>query len=240
MKLKLLHLKLIAFFSLTLFTLSISGLISNNKLNFIFMAIGYMCMPLFAYIISEGYRNTRNINKYLLRILLIAILSALPHRYVCISAASAWDPRLFFSSALTGLFCLLSIIVYDKIKYKYAKIFCVVFTVVISFVLGMELAPHALIIMYIIHFCRDKKFIELAYYISSYSIVITIVSLFMLFSNADLSIKSELYRNIAMIGCILSLFFIKKYDGTKGPSCKLLSYSYYLVLLAIIVSIKVI
>ena len=236
MKLKLLHLKLIAFFSLTLFTLSISGLISNNKLNFIFMAIGYMCMPLFAYIISEGYRNTRNINKYLLRILLIAILS---DRYVCISAASAWDPRLFFSSALTGLFCLLSIIVYDKIKYKYAKIFCVVFTVVISFVLGMELAPHALIIMYIIHFCRDKKFIELAYYISSYSIVITIVSLFMLFSNADLSIKSELYRNIAMIGCIPSLFFIKKYDGTKGPSCKLLSYSYYLVLLAIIVSIKV-
>lgn len=239
MKLNLMHLKLVAFTALTLFTLSISGLISSSIINFIFLTLGYMCMPLFAYIISEGYNNTRNINKYLLRILIIAVLTALPHRYVCINAADAWDPRSFFSSALTGLFCLLCIVLYDRIKLHYAKIICVIFTVAITFFLGLELAPHALIIMYIIHFCKDKKFFHLAYYISSYSIVISLVGLFMLFTTSDPSIKGELYRNIAMIGCIPSLLLIKKYDGTRGPSLKLFSYSYYLILLFVIVSIKV-
>ena len=115
-----------------------------------FLFLGYICLPLFCFIISEGYRHTRSINKYLLRVLLLSVLTALPHRYVCISPENASDPQLFFSSALTGLFCLMSIVIYDKIKNKYAKIYCLVFTVVISFVCGLEFAPHALIIMYII------------------------------------------------------------------------------------------
>ena len=197
-------------------------------------------MPLFCFIISEGYRNTRSINKYLLRVLLLSILTAIPHRYVCISAQNAWHPQLFYSSALTGFFCLISIVIYDKIRNKYAKMFCVVFTVVISFMCGLEFAPHALIIMYIIHFCRDKKFVELAYYLTSYTIVIAVVALFMLYTSSNPAIKGELYRNIAMLGCIPSLFLIKKYDGTKGPSCKIFSYVYYLLLLGIIVTIKVI
>lgn len=240
MKLNLFKLKIIAFASLTLFTLAISGLISNTLVNYLFLLLGYICLPLFCFIISEGYRNTKSINKYLLRVLLLSVLTALPHRYVCISVQNAWDPQLFYSSALTGLFCLMSIVIYDKIKYKYAKMFCVVFTVTISFVCGLEFAPHALIIMYIIHFCRDRKFIELAYYLTSYSIVIAVVAVFMLFTSKNPSIKEELYRNIAMLGCIPSLFFIKKYDGTKGPSCKIFSYLYYLALLGIIVTIKVI
>lgn len=239
MKLNLFSLKLIAFSSLTLFTLSISGLITNSYVNFIFMTLGYVCLPLFTFIISEGYNYTRSINKYLLRVLLLSVLTALPHRYVCVSAENAWDPQLFFSSALTGLFCLMSIVMFDKIRNKHARIFCVVFTVVISFVIGLEFAPHALIIMYIIHFCRNRKFVELAYYITSYSAVIAIVSIFMLYTSSDPSIKSELMQNIAILGCIPSLFLIKKYDGTRGPSCKWFSYLYYLLLLGIIVSIKV-
>ena len=82
MKVSLFHLKLIAFASLTLFTLSISGLITNSVLVFIFQLLGFLCVPLFAFIISEGYRHTRSVNKYLLRVLLLAVLTALPHRYV--------------------------------------------------------------------------------------------------------------------------------------------------------------
>ena len=232
MKINLFKIKLIAFASLTLFTLSISGLISNTFINYLFLFLGYICLPLFCFIISEGYRHTRSINKYLLRVLLLSVLTALPHRYVCISPENASDPQLFFSSALTGLFCLMSIVIYDKI-------YCLVFTVVISFVCGLEFAPHALIIMSIIHFCRNKKFVELAYYLSSYTFVIAVVALFMLFNSTNPSIKDELYRNITMLGCIPALFLIKKYDGTKGPSCKIFSYIYYLVLLGIIVTIKV-
>ena len=239
MKLNLFHLKLIAFASLTLFTLSISGLITNAILVFVFQLLGFVCVPLFAYVISEGYRNTHSINKYLLRVLLLAVLTALPHRYVCVSAENIWDPQLFYSAALTAFFCLGSIVLYDRIKNKYGRIFCIVFTVAISFLIGFEFAPHALIIMFMIHICRDKKFVELAYYITSYCAVIAIVNIFLLKTSNSADIKTEIMQNIALLGCILALPLIKKYDGTKGPSCKIFSYIYYLLLLGIIVSIKV-
>lgn len=237
MKIDLFKLKIIAFISLTFFTFSISGLVSNPVLQFLFLLIGYIGLPLFAFIISEGYSKTRNINKYLLRVLAISVLTALPHRYVCISMDNAFHPQLLYSSALTGFFCLISIVIYDKIRNKTCKIICIIFTVSVSFFVGLELAPHALIIMYIIHICRDKKFIELSYYITSYCVVIAIVSLFML-NHADESLKGELMRNIAIIGSAAALPLIKKYDGTKGPSIKFLSYFYYLIIMLIIIAIK--
>jgi|GEM_PF-1889827 possible fimbrial assembly protein fimC, putative len=239
MKLNLFHLKLIAFASLTLFTLSISGLITNSVLVFIFQLLGFLCVPLFAFIILEGYHHTRSVNKYLLRVLLLAVLTALPHRYVCVSAENIWDAQLFYSAALTGFFCLGSIILYERITNKYGRIFCIVFTVVISFLIGLEFAPHALIILYIIQICQNKKFAELAYYITSYCAVIAIVSVFMWNVSDSAEIRNELIQNICIIGCIPALPLIKKYDGSKGPSCKTFSYLYYLLLLGVIVSIKV-
>ena len=239
MKINLFKLKLIAFASLTLFTLSISGLIQKPALSFIFQLLGFMCIPLFCFIISEGYRNTRSVNKYMLRILLLALLTAFPHRYVCFSVEGAYDAQLFYSAALTAFFCLGCIMLYDKMKNKYQRIFCVAFTVAISFVIGLEFAPHAIIIMYIIHICREKKFVELAYYLISYCAVVAIVC-FLFYRNADAVIRTEMLQGISLLGCIPSVYLIKKYDGTKGPSCKIFSYFYYLVLLGVIILIKMI
>ena len=175
----------------------------------------------------------------MLRVLLLAVLTALPHRYVCVSAENIWDAQLFYSAALTGFFCLGSIILYERITNKYGRIFCIVFTVVISFLIGLEFAPHALIILYIIQICQNKKFAELAYYITSYCAVIAIVSVFMWNVSDSAEIRNELIQNICIIGCIPALPLIKKYDGSKGPSCKTFSYLYYLLLLGVIVSIKV-
>ncbi len=237
MKLDIFKLKLIAFASLTLFTISISGLISNVTVNYIFMFLGFVSLPLFSLIILEGYKHTKSVNKYLLRILLLTLLTAFPHRYVCMSANNAADAQVFYSSAFTGLFCLLCIIIYDKLKGKFAKIFCIIFTVAVSFIIGYEFAPHAIIITYILLICKDKKFAEKAYYLISYPLVVSIVSLFML-SSADGS-KTELYQNICVSGSILAIPLLKKYDGTLGPSCKIFSYIYYLLLLGIITAIKV-
>lgn len=237
MKLNLFKLKLIAFAALTLFTLSLSGLITNKILLIIFQILGSLCLPLFAFIISEGYRHTKSINKYLLRVLLVALLVALPHRYVCFSLENSWEPQLFYSAALTGFFCLASIVLCDKMKNKQYRVICVVFTIAVSFFIGLEFAPHAVIIMYAIHICRDRKFSELAYYITSYSVVIAIVSIF-LWKTSGKPMTTEFMHNIALIGCVPALPLIKKYDGTRGPSCKIFSYAYYFLLLAVIVLIK--
>ena len=69
--------------------------------------------------------------------------------------------------------------------------------------------------------------------------VIAIVSIFMWKISDSAEIRNELIQNISIIGCIPALPLIKKYDGSKGPSCKIFSYLYYLLLLGVIVSIKV-
>ena len=241
MKTNIFTLKIISFISLTFFTLSLSGFITYAPLQFAFQVLGYVCVPLFALIILEGYKHTKSVNRYILRVFLIAVIAAVPHRYLCAAADNLFDPYLFFSAALTGFFCLGSIILYERMNSRNTRIICIVFTVVVSFFLQLEFAPHALIIMYIIHICKDKKFVELAYYITSYCAVIAIVSAFMLFMRSEntVEIKDELLQNLAILGCIPALPLIKKYDGTKGPSCKIFSYVYYLLLLAVIVSIKV-
>lgn len=77
---------------------------------------------------------------------------------------------------------------------------------------------------------------ELAYYLTSYAAVVSIVCIFL--TNAMPSQKAELLQHIPVFGCIFALPLLKKYDGSKGPSCKIFSYVYYLGLLGVIVLIK--
>ena len=55
----------------------------------------------------------------------------------------------------------------------------------------------------------------------------------------DPTFKTECYQNISLLGCLGALPIIKKYNGERGPSVKILSYSYYIVLLLVLLAIKI-
>ena len=241
MKFNSFKIKIIAFICLTAYTVAYSGLITNTVLKYSLGTIGCVCIPLFGLLIEEALTKTSSINKLMIKSLLVALLSAFPYRYVFMSKDNPGDVHLFFSLALTSFICLASIYMYDKMKNKFQRIFCVVFiTVICSFLIGLELCPHALIIMFIIHICKDKKFFEKAYYIASYVIVIAVVCfVFVRFIGLDdENFKTECYQNITLLGCLGALPIMKNYDGHRGPSVKILSYGYYIVLLAVLLVIK--
>lgn len=241
MKFNSFKIKIIAFLCLTAYTVAYSGFISNPILKYSLGTIGCVCIPLFSLLIDEAVDKTRSINKLMLKSLLVAVISAFPYRFVFMSEDNPGDVHLFYSLALTSFVCLASVYMYDKMKNKFQRIFCVGFIVIITtFLIGLELSPHALIIMFIMHICKEKKFYEKAYYITSYVAVIAVVCFVFLkmvkIDNA--TYINECYQNMTLLGCILALPIIKNYNGEKGPSCKILSYSYYTVLLVVLLVLK--
>ena len=246
MKVSSFTLKLVAFFSITCYCVAYSGLIPGQyiKLQFILSVLGMISLPLIAFLVDESYRRTGNMNKLMLRAFAIALISAFPYRYAFISETDMGISLVqsFFSGALTSFCCIGLILFYDKMKTRNQRIFCVAFICAISMLIGMELAPYALIITGIIHITRNKKFYEMAYYIVCFLVVISLVNIGILIMSDTSQINDgEIMRNISMFGGIFALPLIKKYDGTKGPSNKFItfcSYAFYPILLTIISIIK--
>lgn len=245
MKVSSFTLKCVAFVSLGCYCVAYSGLIPAGmiELQFVLSLLGMMALPIFAFLVDEAYRRTGNMNKLMLRSFLIALVSAFPYRYAFFSATDSLLPRSFFSGALTSFCCLGLVLFYDKMKTRNQRIFCLAFVCAISMLIGMELAPYALIITAIIHITRNKKFYEMAYYIVSFLVVISVVNIVIaIMSQQSIVNSGEILRNISMFGGILALPLIKKYDGTKGPSNKFItvfSYGFYPLLLTLISLIKI-
>lgn len=242
MKVSSFSLKCIGFASITCYSVAYSGLISNLWIQFILSTLGTLCLPIFAFLIDEAYRRTGNLSKLMTRSLIVALIAAFPYRYAFFSAKDGWLPRSFFSGALTSFCCIGLVLFYDRMKTKNQRIFCLAFLCALSMLIGMEFAPYALILVSIIHITRNKKFFEMAYYIASFLIVISLVNIFIAeFTAYGNYSQTELIRNISMIGGVFALPFIKKYDGTRGPSNKFItfiSYVYYPLMLLALCLIK--
>lgn len=70
--------------------------------------IGRIAFPIFAYQIGIGYRNTNNLSKYLLRLLLVGVISQIPYSFL-------------FATETLNIFCtlvigLIAITIYDRIN----------------------------------------------------------------------------------------------------------------------------
>lgn len=57
----------------------------------IFRAIGRISMPLFVFMLVEGFIHTRNVGKYMLRLLILAVISEVPFDLACFQ--TPWYPE---------------------------------------------------------------------------------------------------------------------------------------------------
>ena len=84
-----------------------------------FNYIGRLAFPIFAFQISEGYLHTKNLKKYFLRLIIIAIVSQIPYSLFLSTYSNDYtSPNIFFT-LISGLS---SITIYDKLKEKDKKI----------------------------------------------------------------------------------------------------------------------
>lgn len=184
---------------------------------FILRIIGRLTLPIMAYLITEGYRRTRNVNKYMSRLAIAAFISMIPYHLVF--------QHSYFNILFDLLFGLLNIYITDKLHEEWKKWTVVIFFLVVSIILNTDGMLGASVLVYLFHRYRDnfkKMAISMAILYSLQLIMITIVSI----AAHDLS---NLYNYTIWIRpfALCSLFFIHKYNGVKGRSIKYLFYIFY-------------
>lgn len=98
--------------------------------------IGRIAFPIFAFMIVEGYTHTRNLKRYMLRILIWACLSEIPFNIMC--GGSIFYP-LHQNVLWTFLLSLLMITLIEKCKARFKRAAAVLLSIGITlpgFVLG--------------------------------------------------------------------------------------------------------
>lgn len=197
-----------------------------------FNIIGRIAFPIFAFQISEGYIHTKDVKKYLIRLLIFAVTSQLPF-YLFLQKFLPTSPtnfNIFFTLSL-GLIC---IIIYDYFTkqitqksnnsflntyiLKSISILCVLFIAILAETLKTDYGFFGVIVIFAFYFFKNNK---LAMVLS--------FSIFCMLKYGIL-IASYGFNWLYICNCIATIFpiiFIILYNGTQGKKIKYFLYAFY-------------
>ncbi|MBE7065406.1 MAG: hypothetical protein E7384_06305 [Ruminococcaceae bacterium] len=231
------QLRTIAMAAMVLLNIAWCGLIKNPFIQLPLGIIGSGSITLFAFLAEEACKNSKNTTKYMLRLLLLSLISAVPYYFVYGDPkAQLLNPSNYFSSPMTIFLCVGSVLMMEKIKGNRLRLFTMVFLCIVSFIFGFEWCPYALVLIFIIHLYSDNiryRDFYITMFFVTFAVVNAVMYLMGFFRNT-----AEITQNVSLIGCVWPLYFIRKYDGTMGKSVKILSYAAYPLMLVTILLIK--
>lgn len=217
-------------------------------------AVGGFAFPIMGYFVVEGYYHTSNLRRYILRLLLVGLIS-IPF-YMLVLGVFRFN--IMFSIALSLLF----LVMYDKIKIK--AIFWAIFVVlaipqimffdwvffaplvvmlyrlirnenarrlvpgIVAGVLWLALSAFALLGLSMIN---PLLYTEYAVYVIEQRDMI-----YSMMGNTNVVISSLFFP----VFCIFAAILVRNFNGERGKNMKWLFYGFYPVHLAIIAIIALI
>lgn len=192
-----------------------------------FNYIGRIAFPIFAFQISEGYIHTKNLKKYFLRLLLFAIISQIPFMLFHELISIDFNLNIFF----TLLLGLISIFIYDKLKYKSLAILISIFIGLLANYTHCDYGFYGVAIILIFYIFKNN-FVNA----SIFFILATLIKYIIPY------IKNGFYyAYLYLFVCtIIPLVFIAAYNGKKGKNTKYLLYLFYPFHLLLIYGINLI
>lgn len=174
--------------------------------------IGRLTLPIMCFFVAEGYRHTSSVREYIKRMLFFWAVSIIPF-YLFFGELYGYRQNIIFDLTL-GLMMLA--ILEDKRLARWQKAGAGVLIFMISaWIGGWVIMP----ILYILAFYYGKSFKQQAVWVCGLTIaleafLIAAIKLNELwhFSHYDWPWYDKLY----LLGFMLPLFFLKKYNGEKG------------------------
>lgn len=176
--------------------------------------IGRISFPIFAFQISEGYKHTRDVKKYFLRLLIFAFISQIPYMLFEFSVGKGFSFNVLFTLSLG----LLSIILYDKQKNKFLGFILVYLIAIFASLFQISYGAFGIIIIFIFHLFKDKKgWMTLCY----------LVTCFLKYLPSLIQYQFYYKFIILCICTMLPIIFILFYNEKKGKDIKYLLYLFY-------------
>ncbi len=179
--------------------------------------IGRIAFPIFAFQIAQGYIHTKDLKKYIFRLLIFAIISQIPFMLF----TSTFSASLSLNIGFTMILGVLAILSFDKIKNKYLGLSICVLISAIAQIIRVDYGAFGVTIILLFYIFRQNK-LWLNISVAS-CIIINYVIRYML----DTTISFYSYYLPIIICCCISLMLIALYNGKRGPNAKYLFYVFY-------------
>ena len=184
--------------------------------------IGRIAFPIFAFLITEGYIHTSNINKYIKRMVIFAIITEIPFNLM-VSASPIYP---FHQNVLwTFVISLLTLkyLNFDNVKNSFKSILIILLSIIIATVTMCDYFGAGVMMVVGFYIFRKSKFLQLLMMIYVNMILIQGYSY-------PIDIAGYTYYFPQQGFALLSLIFIWLYNGKQGYHAKwfkIFCYAFY-------------
>lgn len=177
--------------------------------------IGRISFPIFSFQAVQGYINTKNFKKHMIKLLIFACISQIPFMLFLSTFTTEFTLNIFFTFFLG----LLSLFVYDKCTNKILGFLFVIITSIIGELIHVDYGAFGILLIFIFYFFKDKK-LQMA--------ITTILLCFAKYIPDIIKVPS-LYSHYLSCSLFtsLSLIFILFYNKKEGPKAKYFFYIFY-------------
>jgi hypothetical protein len=199
--------------------------------------IGRLAFPIFVYLIAEGYRKTKDITDYIGRLMVFALISQLAFNAAFLGSATH-PKNLYLNVLFTLAMGLYSLYIYDKNK----KIVYVLLIALVCELLNTDYGAFGVLLVFVANRYHDnfKKLstgyiVLMVLYVMKWLITVKL-------NNPSVEILDIIFNHFTIEPiALLSLIFLKLYNGKRGLKLKYLFYAFYpvhLFILSIIHSLQ--
>ncbi len=189
--------------------------------------IGRLTYPIFAFMIVEGYFHTKNLKKYVLRLLIFALMSEIPFNLVM---SSSWIAPLHQNVLWTFLIGILLIFLNEKANKKalWVRILVFIGTALLGCLLGIitfvDYNHGGVLIILMFYVFRERKWWALlGQIVCLYFISVEVIS----GQFIPIELFGKTFELVVQSFCVLALIPIWLYQGKQGPYNKAIRYLYY-------------
>lgn len=193
-----------------------------QEVYYICRAVGRIAMPIFTYLVIEGYFNTSNLKKYILRLILFAVVTQISFFILDFVAQEKSYNLVYTANILFSFVVLLSLMklfenAIEKKSFKNKLLFVIMICIVIFMYQAIKFDYGISLLLLGISMYLCKKYIS---NISMYKFAIAITTIIITIISATRYI--QLFSILAVIPIIL-------YNGKLGKKSKLLKTLFYLI-----------
>ena len=175
---------------------------------------GRLAMPIIAFLLVEGYHHTRHRGRYLLRLLVFAVLAQPVYRLVF--------PHGFnvFFDLLVGLCVIWAA---ERIRSRWLVAGLLLAVGAAGFYVTLDWWHLAVFMIFVFHVTRGRVGWTVA---ALGGLLLANAGLFAVVS-ARIGDPSYQLINFINLGCILALPLLSRYNGLRGRDCRYLFYVFY-------------
>ena len=188
--------------------------IGNFELASVLRIIGRLAMPLFAFLIAEGFKRTHNVFLYMLRVFLAALVSEIPFDLMSSGRMTNHSSQNVMFTLLFGLLTLYTVDLAAKSKSKHLKCYAFIPVLLICYGahrLSTDYGFYGVLLILLFYFLDTSSLESRIWYLPALAIFASRYIIISYWNGAEISAwgTTQLYE----VFCIVSIML---YSGKKG------------------------